>query len=93
MEFDKKDFENLIISKVRDCMLKDNICSKYFFCYDNKLIFINKSKGFYKILASSQCGFKFLYHESVFDVIHTSKNLDECIQFFEFLVGLACRRK
>lgn len=92
MEFEKKDFEQLLLSKVRDCMLKDTICSKYFFCYDDKIIFINKSKGFYKILASSQCGFKILYHESVFDVIYFSKNLADCIGSFELFVELVCRR-
>lgn len=92
MEFKKTDFEQLNMSKITDSMYEGIACSRFFFCLEDKIVFINKSKTCYNILASSQCNFEFKYQERIFDVIYSSKNINECISYFKFLCDLIIRR-
>lgn len=92
MEFKKIDFENLHMTKITDSMYEGTACSRFFFCLENKMIFINHSKTGFNVLASSQCNFESKFKERVFDVIFSSKDLNECISHFKFLCDLIIRR-
>ena len=88
MQFNKRDFEMLHISKIRLCDEKKLVISNYFFCNERRMIMINKSKKFYRILASSQCNFDPIYHESVFDVVYSSTDFEETVKRFNQLVKI-----
>ena len=83
MEFKKTDFEALHNSKVNKSLYDDTICSRYFFCLEDKMIFINRSRCFYKILASCQCHFESIYRERVFEVIYITKDFDNVVSEFK----------
>lgn len=77
-----KDFENLHIWKIRNGLDNTSISAQYFFCIDERMLFIKKSRQYYKLMASSQCGFEPLYRESCLDVIAGGKDLSEIIKLF-----------
>lgn len=81
-EFKPRDFESLHISKIKEGLSLDNISSQYFFCIDERMLFIKKSRQYYKLMASNQCGFEPLYRESCLDVIAGSKDVTEIIKLF-----------
>ena len=55
--FEVKDFERLHMYKIKNDLNVNDITSQYFFCIDNRMLFIKKSRRFFKIMASCQCGF------------------------------------
>lgn len=79
--WDIKDFESLHRFKIKH---GDElpIHSKYFFCNDNKMIFIKKSRRFYKVVASAQCDFEPCYRESIFDVLYVSDDFSKTLLMF-----------
>lgn len=77
-----KDFENLHMWKVKNGLSKEYITSQYFFCIDNRMLFIKKSRKYYKLMASSQCGFEPLYRENCLDVIFGGTDITETIKMF-----------
>lgn len=77
-----KDFENLHAWKIRNGLSNSTISSQYFFCIDNRMLFIKKSRKYYKLMASSQCGFEPLYRESCLDVVAGDTDLSEIIKLF-----------
>lgn len=86
-----KDFEVLHRDKI---LYPDEIpvFSKYFFSFENNFIFIKKSRRFYKVMASSCCGFEPTFRESVFDCLYYSEKLSECVDMFKSYVSrLLCR--
>lgn len=89
MDFLPRDFEQLMMSKIRNGLSLDNVSSSYFFCIDNRMIFIKKSKRFYKIVCSSSCGFSPIYRESCLDVIYYNTDIGEVIhQFYDYVKRL-----
>ena len=54
--FDVKDFELLHVNKIK-YQEEVPVHTKYFFCIDDMMLFIKKSRGYYKLLSSSQCRF------------------------------------
>lgn len=92
MQFEPKDFADLHLRKIINGVTSLHLSQCYFFCYLDKMVFITKSKGFFKVVASCQCGFKPLYKDTNFDVVFTSKDISEVIDKFEFFVDLIiCR--
>lgn len=81
-EFFPKDFENLHTWKIKNGLDVSSISSQYFFCIDERMLFIKKSRKHYKLMASSQCGFEPLFRESCLDVIAGSTDLSEIIRLF-----------
>lgn len=79
MELRPHDLDQLHIHKIRVGLDESLITQQYFFCIDMRMIYIKKSRGYYKLMASSQCGFESLYRESCLDVIAGSKDLSEII--------------
>lgn len=80
MELIKKDMEALLTQMYKpDETLP--ISSKYCFIYGNKILFIHQSRGWYKLLSAGN-GFEAIYYERCFDVLASSKNLDEIINLF-----------
>lgn len=77
-----KDFENLHMWKVKNGLSKEYITSQYFCCIDNRMLFIKKSRKYYKLMASSQCGFEPLYRENCFDVIFGGTDITETVEMF-----------
>lgn len=82
MEFTPRDFDMLHMSKIKRGLSKDDISSQYFFCIDNRMLYIKKSRRYYKLMASSQCGFEPLYRESCLDVIFGDTDLSNVIKMF-----------
>lgn len=85
MELIKKDLEALMTQKYKPEETLP-ICSKYCFIYDKKMLFVHESRGFYKLL-SSGCGFEPIYYERCFDVLASSKNLDDIIRLYRSYVS------
>lgn len=79
MELTPSDLDMLHRSKIKNGLDDLYITQQYFFCIDMRMIYIKKSRGYYKLMASSQCGFEPLYRESCLDVITSSKDLSEII--------------
>lgn len=79
MELCPHDLDQLHIHKIRVGLDESFITQQYFFCIDMRMLYIKKSRGYYKLMASSQCGFEPLYRESCLDVIAGSKDLSEII--------------
>lgn len=77
-----KDFDNLHMWKIKNGLSLDSITSQYFFCIDNRMLYIKKSRKHYKLMASSQCGFEAIYRESCLDVVFGSTDLSETIKMF-----------
>lgn len=84
--FNTKEFEQLHFDKIRHGLEIDNISSSFFFCYENKILFVKKSRKMYKIVASPSCGFAPLYRESCFDVIYFTPDITFVIKQFCYLV-------
>ena len=63
------DFEILHQYKIKNELSLDDIHNQYFFCIDSRMLFIKKSRKYYKLMASSQCGFEPMYRESCLDVL------------------------
>lgn len=90
--FEVLDFEQLHKFKIKDIVTPDRICANYFFCLNQKMLYIKKSRKNYVICASCQCQFEFKYHESVMDVVYISPDLEDVISQFKFLVSLLIKR-
>lgn len=89
--FEVKEFELLHVNKIK-YPEEVPVHSKYFFCIDDMMLFIKKSRGYYKLMASTQCGLNFLYRESTFDVVSQNKDLSELLKDFSFYMELVrCR--
>lgn len=82
MWFDPKDFETLHRFKIRNSFDDSHISNHYFICVENKMMFIKKSRRYYKIVASTQCGFEPIYRESCLDVIYHDTDLTKTISMF-----------
>lgn len=82
MEINAKTFEELHKRKIRFGLDSQFITSQYFFCIDNRMLFIKKSRKYYKLMATSQCGFEPLYRESCLDVVYGNTDLSEVITMF-----------
>lgn len=80
--FEAKDFERLHMYKIKNELSVDDITSQYFFCIDNRMLFIKKSRRFFKIMASCQCGFEPIWRESCLDVLYYNTDLQEVIKMF-----------
>lgn len=78
-----KDFQQLILQK-----LKSNddeiipLSSKYFFCYDNKLIFIKSARKGFHIACSPACNFEKLAYQGNLDIIYVSDSFDKTLEMF-----------
>lgn len=90
--FEVLDFEQLHKFKIKDIVTSDRICANYFFCLNQKMLYIKKARKNYVICASCQCMFECKYHESVMDVVYISNDLEEVISQFKFLVSLLIKR-
>ena len=89
--FEVKDFELLHVNKIK-YPEEVPVHTKYFFCIDDMMLFIKKSRGYYKLMSSTQCGLKFLYRESTFDVVSQNKDLNELLKDFKFFMEVViCR--
>lgn len=77
-----KDFENLHTWKIKHGLDKEHITSQYFFCIDNRMLFIKKSRKYYQLVASSQCGFEPIYRESCLDIVFGCDDLSQTIKMF-----------
>lgn len=82
MEFLPKDFDALHYSKIKDGLSKDNISSQYFICFSDKMLFIKRARKGFKIVASCQCGFEPMYHESHLEVIAFCLDISQAIDLF-----------
>lgn len=91
MTFEPKDFNNLHMSKLKEGLDLLNISSQYFFCCGNKMLFIKKSRKYYQVIASCQCGFEALGRESVLDILYGNADLSETIRmFYSYVSRLVC---
>lgn len=89
MELESRDLDMLHQHKIRTSLDDTSITQQYFFCVDYRMIYIKKSRGYYKLMATSQCGFEPLYRESCLDVIAGSKDLSDIIsQFYKHVLSL-----
>lgn len=82
MEFLPRDLDLLHQFKIRQGLSELSITQQYFFCIDMRMIYIKLSRGYYKLMASSQCGFEPLYRESCLDVVYASKDVTQVIENF-----------
>lgn len=81
------DFEMLHRSKMVDGLDVDRPSTMYFFCKDNRMVFIKKSRRFYKIMCSSTCPFEPLYRESCLDVVYYTTDFNSAVEMFESYVS------
>lgn len=81
-QFKPKDFEQLHMYKIKYGLDNELINTQYFFCIDNRMVFIKKSRKYYKVMASSQCGFEPIYRENCLDVIFGSTDISKSIEMF-----------
>lgn len=89
--FEVKNFEDLHKDKIKNSAIVPVHC-KYFFSFDNNFMFIKKSKKFYQLCASCQCGFEPAFRQSTFDILYYNENLDLVIDMFRSYVDrLLCR--
>ena len=82
MNFLPKDFETLHKYKVLDGLDIDHPSTMYFFCLEDKMIFIKKSRRFYKIMASSSCPFEPIFRENNLDILYHSTDFNETVKMF-----------
>lgn len=82
-----KDFESLYMWKVKNGLDKELVTSNYFFCYEDKILFIRRCRKYYAVCASSVCGFEPCHRLSIFDILYSSKDLDETILQFRSYVS------
>lgn len=89
--FNVKDFELLHKNKI-NYPGEVPVCSKYFFCLNNEIIFMKKSRRFYKVMATSSCGFEPTFRESFFDCVYYSDDLEQSKEMFiSYVSRLLCR--
>lgn len=81
--FTVKDFETLHTYKIREQIEPSEISAKYFFCLDNKMLFIKKSRKYYQVIASCQCGFEPAFRLGVLDVLYENADLNEVVNMFK----------
>ena len=92
--FEPKDFENLYRLKLKSgftAFSDFDICTSYFACIENKMIFIKKSRRFYKICCSSNCGFEPIFRESCFDILYHNTDLQTTVSMFKGYVSRLCQ--
>lgn len=82
MELLSKDLDSLHQFKIRNGLCETTITQQYFFCIGMRMIYIKLSRGYFKLMASSQCGFEPLYRESCLDVIYASKDISLVVRNF-----------
>lgn len=82
MEFQPKDFESLHYSKIKEGLSKDNISSQYFICFADKMLFIKRGRKGFKIMASCQCGFEPMAHESNLELLAICLDISQAIDLF-----------
>ena len=94
MDFLKKDFESLHMSRVRDTMVSDNLSNRFFFSAGSQTIFINTDNKHkvYKIYATPQTNLNELYRESVLNVVYVHKDFDKVVSQFLFYCELLIKR-
>lgn len=83
MEFQSKDLEIIHRFKIRNGIDETRLYYYFLFIDNDKMIFIKKSRAWYKLMASSNCGFDYIRRESIFDVIFESKKLEDVRNQFE----------
>lgn len=92
--FEVKDFENLYRLKLKSgftAFSDFDITTSYFANIDNKIIFIKKSRRFYKVCASSNTGFEPIFRESCFDVLYHSTDLSCAVEMFKGYIQRLCK--
>ena len=77
--FEIRNFEDLHKDKIKNSEIVPVHC-KYFFSFDNNFMFIKKSKKFYQLCASCQCGFEPAFRQSTFDILYYNENLDNFLK-------------
>lgn len=91
-DFSQKDLENLYCFKIKNSLDDVPLPSNYCFIYNNKMLFIKKSRDYYRLCASPILECSPVVREQVFDVIFQSKDLMEVVEQFEchirIIIGL-----
>lgn len=88
--FEPKDFENLYRLKIKNGFspFSDfDISTSYFANIGNKFVFIKKSRRFYKICVSANCGFEPIFRESCFDIVYHNTDLSATVEMFNSYVS------
>lgn len=83
IEFFKSDFVRLHQDKIHFGLDYKHMDNQYFFCLGDKMLFIHNSRKYYQIMASVQCGFEPMFHDSVFEVLFSSPDINETVQMYK----------
>lgn len=87
MEFLYKDFESFLYSYLRDGVYEKSI--KYFFVYEDKILFMRKCRKFWQVICSSSCGFEPVIRFTTFDLIYQNQEFNNAKgMFFSYLYRL-----
>lgn len=84
--FQIKEFEQLYNIKISHKDMLE-VHNNFFFCFDDYIIFMKKSRRFYKVMASSSCGFEPTFRERVFDCVYYSDDINNSIEMFKSYVS------
>ena len=93
MLIDKKSLQTLQILKIKNDDDEFPLPSQYLYINGKECLFINKSRKKYKLCCSPQVLFTKKEHETYFDIIAETEDLEEAIRLFENHIYLLTRVK
>lgn len=93
MIIDKKHLNTLQILKIKNTLDEFPLPSNYLYINELECVFITKYKyGLYQVCCSPVTKLCYIDSQSYFNVLFSSKELDECkVKFHEYVKELLCR--
>lgn len=75
--FDEKDITSLQESKIKNHFTDFPLTAQYLIIYEDKCLFISKSKNKYKVCASGSCHFEPVRRNRVWDILYFTDDLEK----------------
>lgn len=82
-DFDSKDLERLTQAKTKNDIEDFPVCSRYLYIFENKMLFITKSRNDYRVCATGACCFEPYRRTQTFDILYFTKDLNMAIAIYK----------